>query len=276
MKNRRASIRAVKFVVALVGALLFFAPFALVIFNSVKPLDQIMTDLLGLPRTVQLGNYLNAWEELNMGKVMLNTILVTGISLVLILMLSSMVAYWTVRHPSRYSRLFEKLLVCSLLIPFAAVMLSPVKNMSALHLTSSLWGGIITYSGMGIAFGTFMMIGAVKGIPLELEESAHLDGANVYQTFFLIVMPLLRPTLLSLFVLDLFWIWNDYIVALTLLNTSDLMTLQLAINKLFGLYSNQWDVALPAIVISILPILVINVIMQKKSVAGVAAGAVKG
>lgn len=276
MKNRRASIRAVKFVVALVGALLFFAPFALVIFNSVKPLDQIMTDLLGLPRTVQLGNYLNAWEELNMGKVMLNTILVTGISLVLILMLSSMVAYWTVRHPSRYSRLFEKLLVCSLLIPFAAVMLSLVKTMSALHLTSSLWGGIITYSGMGIAFGTFMMIGAVKGIPLELEESAHLDGANVYQTFFLIVMPLLRPTLLSLFVLDLFWIWNDYIVALTLLNTSDLMTLQLAINKLFGLYSNQWDVALPAIVISILPILVINVIMQKKIVAGVAAGAVKG
>ena len=148
MKNRRASIRAVKFVVALVGALLFFAPFTLVIFNSVKPLDQIMTDLLGLPRTVQLGNYLNAWEELNMGKVMLNTILVTGISLVLILMLSSMVAYWTVRHPSRYSRLFEKLLVCSLLIPFAAVMLSLVKTMSALHLTSSLWGGIITYSGM--------------------------------------------------------------------------------------------------------------------------------
>ena len=94
--------------------------------------------------------------------------------------------------------------------------------------------------------------------------------------FFLIVVPLLRPTLLSLFVLDLFWVWNDYIVALTLLNTSDLMTLQLAINKLFGLYSNQWDVALPAIVISILPILVINVVMQKKIVAGVAAGAVKG
>ena len=106
------------------AALLFFAPFALVIFNSVKPLDQIMTDLLGLPRTVQLSNYLNAWQELNMGRVMLNTILVTGISLALILTLSCMVAYWTVRHPTKYSRLFEKLLVCSLLIPFAAVMLS--------------------------------------------------------------------------------------------------------------------------------------------------------
>ena len=276
MKKRRQSLQAVKFIVALAAALLFFAPFALVIFNSVKPLDQIMTDLLGLPRTVQLSNYLNAWQELNMGRVMLNTILVTGISLALILTLSCMVAYWTVRHPTKYRRLFEKLLVCSLLIPFAAVMLSLVKTMSILHLTDSLWGGIITYSGMGIAFGTFMMIGAVKSVPLELEESAKLDGANVYQTFFLIVVPLLRPTLLSLFVLDLFWVWNDYIVALTLLNTSDLMTLQLAINKLFGLYSNQWDVALPAIVISILPILVINVVMQKKIVAGVAAGAVKG
>ncbi len=276
MNSRTRRITGVKFAIALIAAILFMVPFFLVILNSIKPLDQIMTELLAFPRSIQWENYANAWKQVNMSVVMRNTILVTGISLVLILLLSSMLAYWMNRHRTIFSSIFEKLLVGSLLIPFATVMLSLVKTMSWLGLTNSLWGGIITYSGMGIAFGTFMMSGAVKAIPIELEESAALDGCNVYQRFFIIVFPLLRPTLLSLFVLDLFWIWNDYIVALTLLNKPELMTLQLAINKLFGLYSNQWDIALPAIVMSILPILVINVLMQKRIVSGVASGAVKG
>ena len=276
MNSRARKITGIKFTIVLIAAILFMIPFFLVILNSVKPLDQIMTELLAFPKTVQWENYRNAWIQVNMGVVMRNTIIVTGVSLVLILLLSSMLAWWMNRHRTVFSSIFEKLLVGSLLIPFATVMLSLVKTMSFFGFTDSLMGGIITYSGMGIAFGTFMMSGAVKSIPVELEESAALDGCNVYQQFFIIVLPLLRPTLLSLFVLDLFWIWNDYIVALTLLNKPELMTLQLAINKLFGLYSNQWDIALPAIVISILPILVINVLMQKKIVSGVASGAVKG
>lgn len=273
---KRRGLAIVKFLIALIGSVLFFAPFLLVILNSVKPLDQIMTDLLGLPNTIQWSNFSRAWEQLNMARVMTNTVLVTGCSLLLILLLSAMVAFWLVRHPTRYSRIFEKLLVFSLLIPFATVMLSLVKTVSFLGLNDSLWGGIIAFSGMGIAFATFIMTGAVRSIPLEIEEASRIDGCNVYQTFFLVVLPLLRPTLLSVFVLDLFWIWNDYIVALTLLNTNELMTLQLAINKLFGLNSNQWDIALPAIMMSILPILIINVFMQKRIVAGVASGAIKG
>lgn len=276
MKVKRRGLAIVKFLIALIGSVLFFAPFLLVILNSVKPLDQIMTDLLGLPNTIQWSNFSRAWEQLNMARVMTNTVLVTGCSLLLILLLSAMVAFWLVRHPTRYSRIFEKLLVFSLLIPFATVMLSLVKTVSFLGLNDSLWGGIIAFSGMGIAFATFIMTGAVRSIPLEIEEASRIDGCNVYQTFFLVVLPLLRPTLLSVFVLDLFWIWNDYIVALTLLNTNELMTLQLAINKLFGLNSNQWDIALPAIMMSILPILIINVFMQKRIVAGVASGAIKG
>lgn len=276
MKMKRRGLAIVKFLIALIGSVLFFAPFLLVILNSVKPLDQIMTDLLGLPNTIQWSNFSRAWEQLNMARVMTNTVLVTGCSLLLILLLSAMVAFWLVRHPTRYSRIFEKLLVFSLLIPFATVMLSLVKTVSFLGLNDSLWGGILAFSGMGIAFATFIMTGAVRSIPLEIEEASRIDGCNVYQTFFLVVLPLLRPTLLSVFVLDLFWIWNDYIVALTLLNTNELMTLQLAINKLFGLNSNQWDIALPAIMMSILPILIINVFMQKRIVAGVASGAIKG
>ncbi len=276
MKVKAQAIQLLKFIVSLVGALLFFAPFALVIYNSLKPQAQIMTDLLGLPTTVQWSNYSNAWETLNMGKVMTNTILVTFTAVALILIISAMVSYWIVRHPTKFSKVNETLLIGSLLIPFASVMLPLVKTMSTLGLNDSLWGGILTYVGIGLGFSTFIMTGAVRAIPLEIEEAAMIDGCNVYQTFLLIVLPMIRSTFLSIFILDLFWIWNDYIVALIMLNTTQLQTMQLAINKLFGLHANQWDVALPAIVMSIAPILVLNVFMQKKIVSGIASGAIKG
>jgi len=276
IKRKKRIVKIIKFTLTLILALLFFAPFALVILNSVKPQSQIMTDLLGLPKTVMWENYSNAWKLLNMQTVLTNTVVVSLCSVLLIILLASMVAYWMVRHPTRYSRVFEKLLLGSLLIPFASVMLPLVKTMSALGLNTSLWGGIFTYVGIGLAFATFIMTGAIRALPIEIEEAAMIDGCNVYQVFFKIVLPIVRSTFLSIFILDLFWIWNDYIVALIMLNNSELNTVQLAINKLFGLHANQWDIALPAIVMSIAPILIINVLLQKKIIAGVAAGAIKG
>jgi len=265
-----------KFSATLIFALFFFAPFALVLLNSIKPQSQIMTDLLGLPTTVMWGNYIKAWKTLDMSTVLSNTIVVTITAVLLIIMLSSMVAYWMVRHPTRYSKIFEKLLLGSLLIPFASVMLPLVKTMSLLGLNNSLWGGIFTYMGIGLAFATFIMTGAMRAVPLEIEEAAVIDGCSVFQVFFRIVLPIISPTFLSIFILDLFWIWNDYIVALIMFNSTQLHTMQLAINKLFGLHANQWDIALPAIIMSIAPILIINVLLQKKIIAGIASGAVKG
>jgi raffinose/stachyose/melibiose transport system permease protein len=274
--RKRHLVGIVKFAGTLIFALLFFAPFVLVILNSVKPQSQIMTDILGLPTKMMWGNYSKAWDALNMSAVLTNTVIVSLGSVLLIIFLAAMVAYWMVRHPSKYSRVFEKLLLGSLLIPFASLMLPLVKTMSALDLNNSLWGGIFTYTGIGLAFATFIMTGAVRAVPVELEEAAMIDGCNVYQVFFQIVLPIIRPTFLSIFILDLFWIWNDYIVALIMLNDTRLNTVQLAINKLFGLHANQWDIALPAIVMSIAPILIINVLLQKKIIAGVASGALKG
>ncbi|PKO04823.1 MAG: carbohydrate ABC transporter permease [Chloroflexi bacterium HGW-Chloroflexi-3] len=274
--RKRHVVGIIKFVGTLIIALIFFAPFVLVILNSVKPQSQIMTDILGLPTTMMWENYSKAWDALNMSTVLTNTVIVSISSVFLILFLAAMVAYWMVRHPSKYSRVFEKLLLGSLLIPFASLMLPLVKTMSTLGLNTSLMGGILTYVGIGLAFATFIMTGAVRAVPVELEEAAMIDGCNVYQVFFQIVLPIIRPTFLTLFILDLFWIWNDYIVALIMLNNTRLNTVQLAINKLFGLHANQWDIALPAIVMSIAPILIINILLQKKIIAGIASGALKG
>jgi len=275
-KMRRPFQRFVRFTFTLIFALLFFAPFALVILNSLKPQDQIMTNLLGFPSSFRWENYVKAWEALNMSRVLFNTVVVTLCSVLLILMLSSMVAYWITRHPTKYGNFFRNLLLASLLIPFASVMLPLVKTVSAIGLIGTLWGGVFTYVGIGLAFATFILSGAVRAIPIEIETAAMLDGCNVYQLFFRIVLPMLGPTFLSVFILDLFWIWNDYIVALIMLNGIDLHTIQLAINKFFGLHSNQWDLALPAIVMGIAPIFIVNILLQKRIVEGVASGALKG
>lgn len=274
--RKNKCLSAIRFIGTLILAILFFVPFALVIYNSVKPQRQIMTDIIGWPTEFMFENYRNAWVELGLKDAMLNSVIVTFSSLFLILLLSSMVAYWFVRHPNRFSQIVEKVLISSLLIPFASVMLPLAKTMGNLGLNKSLLGGIITYTGMGISFASFILSGAVRGLPLEVEEAAMIDGCNIFQVFFKVVIPMLIPSLLSVFILDLFWIWNDYTVALVMLNTPRLNTVPLVINKLFGLYANKWDLSLPAIVMSIIPILVINIAMQKKIVAGMTAGAVKG
>lgn len=276
MNKKKRKLSVIRFIGTLILAILFFVPFALVIYNSVKPQKQIMTDILGWPIELRLENYRNAWVELGLQNAMRNSVVVTFASLLLILLLSSMVAYWFVRHPSKISRIIEKILISSLLIPFASVMLPLAKTMGNLGLNKSLFGGILTYTGMGISFASFILSGAVRTLPLEVEEAAMIDGCNIFQVFFKIVIPMLIPSLLSVFILDLFWIWNDYIVALVMLNIPQLNTVPLVISKLFGLYANKWDLSLPAIVMSIIPILVINISMQKRIVVGMTAGAVKG
>lgn len=121
-----------------------------------------------------------------------------------------------------------------------------------------------------------MMRGAVKGLPYELEEAAKIDGCGPVKVFFKVVMPLLQPTMVTVFVMDIFWIWNDFIIPLILLDNGKLSTIQLAIKKLFSMYATKWDLALPGLMMSILPIVIVFVILQKKIINGIMAGAVKG
>ena len=148
--------------------------------------------------------------------------------------------------------------------------------MRFLHLNNSLFGGVLVYWGIGLAFAFFMMQSAVKSLPVELEEAAYIDGCSRIKTFFIIVLPMLRPTMISVILMDMFWVWNDFMVPLIMMNNERLMTIQLAISRLFGLYSSKWDIALPALVLTMLPIVVIFIVMQKKIMDGVIAGAVKG
>ncbi|MBU9728128.1 MULTISPECIES: carbohydrate ABC transporter permease [Diplocloster] len=264
------------FLVMLLAVLVFLYPLFVVVMNSFKPLGDIIARPLEIPGILHLENYINAWKTVEIPRVMWNTALVTVLSVTGIVLLSAMSAYWSERHPTVYSRIFSRLLVLSMLIPFASLMIPLVQVMRVFRLNNSLSGAIVTYWGIGLAFAFFMTQGAVKSLPYELEEAARVDGCGPVRVFWQIILPLLQPTMVTIFVMDIFWIWNDFIVPLILLDSSQLSTIQLAIKKLFSQYSSQWDLALPALVISIVPILVVFVLLQKKIVGGILAGAVKG
>ena len=280
MINKR-SLRIVKpgllFTAIVLLALIFLIPFFFVGINSLKSLCDIIRQPLSLPTTiVAYENYSNAWKILEFPKIFKNTTFLTFGSAFGILFFSSVNAYWIVRHPSWYSKLFETLLIGSLLVPFAVIMIPLVKTLNTIHLTNSLWGGIISYWGVGMALSTYIMRGAVKAVPIEIEEAAYVDGCNVYQVFFKIVFPLLRPTMLSVFILEVFWIRNDFLLPMVLLNNNKLLTIQLSINRMFGAYSNKWDIATAGLVMSIIPILIVYVFLQKRIISGIVSGAIKG
>lgn len=276
MNKRAKKQKAIIFVIVLILALIFVYPLFLIVMNSVKPLAQILTKPLSWPDVFQIENYVKAFKEVNVLHVMKNTAVLTIGSVAGITLLAAMTAYWTFRYQTKYSKIFETFVILSMLIPFASLMLPLVQVMKVLGLNNSMFGTILTYWGIGLAFAFFMMQSAVKGLPVELEESARIDGCSRTRIFFSIIIPLLKPTMVSVVLMDMFWIWNDFMVPLIMMNNERLMTIQLSISRLFGQYASKWDIALPALVMTILPIVIVFILLQKKIMDGVIAGAVKG
>jgi len=144
------------------------------------------------------------------------------------------------------------------------------------HLVKSIPGIVVSYFGFGVALSIFLFQGFIKSIPLEIEESAAIDGSSVYGIFWRIVFPLLRPMTVTVILLNTLWVWNDFLLPLIMLPTKNLRTIQLSINSLFGEYFNQWDIALAALVMGIVPLLIFFLALQRQIIEGISAGAVKG
>ncbi|WP_019910534.1 carbohydrate ABC transporter permease [Paenibacillus sp. HW567] len=275
MKKLRVGLLA-GFILALAGAVLFIAPLWIMFMNSFKPLSDILADPLRLPATWSLDNYREAWQVLDIPGVVRNTAILSLGAVSGILLFATMTAYWSERHPTVISRIFGYLIMLSVLIPFATIMLPLVRVMKFLHLNNTIGGAVLAYWGIGFAFAFFLIRSGVKTLPYELEEAAQIDGCGRVYIFFRIVFPLLGPTVFSVFIMDMFWVWNDFMIPLVLLNNEKLSTVQLAVNRLFGMYNSRWDVALPALTMSMLPIIIVFILFQRKIVGGVLAGSVKG
>jgi raffinose/stachyose/melibiose transport system permease protein len=212
---------------------------------------------------------------MNFGSALINSLLVTTISVTVIILCSSMLAYYLVRTNSKLSKVIFMSLVASMIIPFQSLMIPFVTIFGNIGLLNSRGMLIYFYLGFGISMATFMYHGFIKSIPIELEEAAIIDGASQIQVFFKVVFPMLSPTTATIAILDVLWVWNDFLLPSLVLVNDDVRTLPLSTFYFFGKYTANYSVAMAALVLVLLPILIFYFIMQKKIIAGVADGAIK-
>lgn len=276
MQNKKLLI-SVLTVIGIVLSLLFLSPILILLSNSFKSLKNIYLDVLAFPTpdTVTLKNYPEAFEKLEYINSFLNSLGITLISTLIILVCCSMAAWVLVRYKTRTSKVLFMVYAAATLIPFQCVMLPLVRLMGIMNMMNRP-GLILMYLGFGSSLSIILFHGFIKNVPLELEESARIDGCNMVQTFFLIVLPLLKTIMITVSILNVMWIWNDFLLPQLMINRPGWQTLPLKTFLFFGQFSKKWDLATAGLIMCMLPIIIFYIICQKHIVKGVTEGAVKG
>ena len=216
-------------------------------------------------------------DKMNYWRLFLNNVIITAIGIFGIVFFSSFTAYILDRRQNRYTKFIHTLVITPMLIPFQTIMITLLKVMNVLHLSGSIWGLGIQYWGFGIPMATFIYCNFLKTIPHEIDESAKIDGASTLRTFFSVIFPLLKNVTITVIVLDVMWIWNDFLLPLLMVNSNaKTKTLVLSAYTFVGQFNTQWQYAMTAMVLAIVPSIIVFVLLQKYIVEGVVAGAVKG
>ena len=266
------------YVILFVLSILFLAPIFIVLYNSFKGKLYISRTPFALPNATTfsgIDNYINGIEKTGFISAFGWSVFITVFSTAVIVLFTSMTAWYITRVKSKLTSFLYYLFVFSMIVPFQMVMFTMSKIANMLSLDNP-FGIIIIYLGFGAGLSVFMFSGFVKSIPIDIEEAAMIDGCNPIQTFFLIVLPLLKPIAITISILNVMWIWNDYLLP-TLVLGSDYRTLPMAVQYLRGGYGAvDMGAMMAMLVLAIIPIIIFYLICQKHIIEGVVAGAVKG
>lgn len=279
MKKSKRAGNNVIFLVLLTLSVLFLVPIIIVIVNSFKSRIYISSQPLKLPNAetfVALENYINGVTSSDFFSAFLRSLFITALSVILIVLFASMAAWYIVRSNSKITKGIYYMLVFSMIVPFQMVMytMTYVTNRANLD---NVFGITFVYLGFGAGLSVFMLCGFIKSIPLEIEEAAMIDGASPIQAFFTVVFPMLKPTAITVAILNTMWIWNDYLLPYLVLG-SDKKTIPVAIQlAMQGAYgSTDYGGFMAMLVLAIVPIIIFYIFCQKYIIKGVVAGAVKG
>lgn len=275
MGNRYTWRTSIVEIIAILLGLVFLVPFYYVFSNSLKSFAEILTNTSSLPKVLMFDNYVNAFEKLDFLIVFKNSLLITIASNIVLVIFCSMAAYMLVRTKKKISNIIFMTFVAAMIIPFQSLMIPLIKTAGNLGILNSIWGLVFMYLGFGSGMTIFLYHGFIKGIPLELEEAAIIDGCSRFGVFWRIVFPLLKPITVTIVILNSLWIWNDFLLPSLVLQDPELRTIPLATFFFFGQYTKQWDLALAALVIGIIPLLIFFFTMQKHIIQGITSGSIK-
>lgn len=275
--GRKTALSAILSVVSIIYVL----PVLAVVINSFKQNTYVKTDTFALPTGEMSAGFDNFINGMTFGnypfvKSVMYSVVITLLSTFLILLCTSMAAWYIARVDSVFCRAVYFLCVFSMVVPFQMVMFPLSKTADKLHLNTP-WTIPIVYLGFGAGLAIFMFVGFVKAIPLEVEEAASIDGCGPVRIFFQVVVPMLKPTMISVGILEILWVWNDYLLPVLVLDINKYRTIPIHIQYLKGSYGTvDLGATMALILMSIIPVIIFYLSCQKYIIKGVAAGAVKG
>lgn len=274
MKSRKY----VLLLLSIIVVLFYLFPFYIVVVNAFKTPMETAGNALAFPARLITDNFHDAAKKINFNRALKNSLIVTSVSVVLIVFFSSMSGYVIARNhmKNKFFGFLDKTFMSSQMLPFQVVMVPVYRLFRMYGLLNTLAGEIIMLTGMSVAYASFLYVGFVKSIPYELEEAARIDGAGPFKTFFRVVFPLLTPVTATVAALHVMWLWNDFNVALIMLQKDAVRTLTVKQFYFFTQYSSDYNMAFAASLMGMVPVLIFFMAMQKYLINGITDGAVKG
>ena len=257
-------------------ALIFVCPLVLMIISAFKSTREIFADPFGLPTVWRFENFATVWGKARFNMYFVNSIMVTLISTVLVLVLSSLAAFALSRYKFRLNSLLYMFFLAGIMIPIRLGILPLFVLMRNLDLLNTHWSLILTYVSSGMPMSVFLLTGFFKTIPKDLEYSARIDGCSDLRIFYQIMLPLVRPGLATVALVNSIPWWNDFFFPLLYIQTDRLKTIPLGMTLFFGQYMTDWSLLFAGMVIASIPLLMMYLTMSKQFISGLTAGALKG
>jgi raffinose/stachyose/melibiose transport system permease protein len=258
-------------------AILYIYPIILVLISSLKSKAELYTNIIGLPKILYLDNFIIAFNKMNYFRSLSNNILILVIALVALTFITTMTGYAISRNMKKKLYVFlYSFFLSGIIIPFQMIMIPLYKFMSVLDLINTYHGVIMVYMATLTPISVFIYTGFIKTVPYELEEAAYIDGCGLFKRYYFIVLPLLKPAIATVVILNSFAIWNDFLMPTLFLNRTNMKTLIVSLYSFIGQYYNDWSLIFSSIFIIIYPILILYIFAQKYIIDGITAGAVKG
>ncbi|MBB6733329.1 carbohydrate ABC transporter permease [Cohnella zeiphila] len=276
MEKRRRFHDILIFAVTLAVAIVFFFPIFFNLMSAFKSNPEIMRDAIAFPKSFYLDSFKYLLTETDFPRSIVNSVILTAVSIVFMVLVIPMAGYAIERSNAKWTNYAFVYFLAGMMIPFQAYMIPLFKEMKMFGLYGHLAGPIVVYVSGSVGFGALLYTSFLKGVPREIEESAEIDGSSKYGIFFRIVFPLLGPCTASMVVLNGLGIWNDFLMPMLVLPSGKPKTMVVEIFYYVGEFSSRWDMIFAGTALSIVPILIVFLLLQRYFVKGIATGAIKG
>ena len=274
MSVKRSVGKKVTFIVGSILAFAYVFPFFLVFVNSLKLKPEILANPLAIPSQITWDNFSQALTKMNFFRSLTNSIIITVLSVAMLIIFSSMLAYYLARTKNSLSKYIFLILVTSMIVPFQALMIPFMARFAQFGSWNNRGALIFFYIGFGTALSTFLYHGFISNIPTEIDEAASIDGASDMVAFWRIIFPMMRPITATVAIINALWIWNDFLLPRLVL-TNETQTLPLSTYLFYGQYTVEYGQVMAGLVLAVIPIVIFYLILQKQFISGISQGAVK-